>query len=511
MTKMTFSELLTPAHVEQVHAASLEILESVGMLVRNEDARLVLERHGCRVDAETLVAKFPRKVVQECLRSAPPSFTFYARDPDYDITVPDDRPLIMTASSAPNLIDPLTGHERRATSEDIARIAHLINALPGYDVFSVPTLADDAPTGHFSLARYYPALKNTVKPVRGNMPTVEQAHQIIRVGEIAAGSPEAYRAHPFVTHHYCPCVSPLTLDWDSTALMLEMCRLDLPSYGSVVPNGGLTSPLTLIGTLAQMNAEFLAYLTLTQLARPGKAVIYSSLPVITDMRTGAYAPGAIETGMLHMGAAQLARYYNVPCGGYVGLTNSKVNDAQSGYEVGMSAVAGLLGGVDVFNVGGLLDALMTFDFAKAVIDGEVGMMLKRIARGFEEPVGDDLALDLIAAVGPAGMFAATEHTVARMKTTAFLPAVADRDMRQLWEQNGSPDSHAHAMKRVRDILTRDNPAAFSPEVDARIRAEFTGLVAGDSAPPPEWAGAAPASAGTPSQRRGRRRRRRSAV
>ena len=37
------------------------------------------------------------------------------------------------------------------------------------------------------------------------------------------------------------------------------------------------------------------------------------------------------------------------------------------------------------------------------------------------------------------------------------------------------------MQRVRDILRRDNPATFSPDVDARIRTEFEGLVAGDAA------------------------------
>jgi trimethylamine--corrinoid protein Co-methyltransferase len=46
---------------------------------------------------------------------------------------------------------------------------------------------------------------------------------------------------------------------------------------------------------------------------------------------------------------------------------------------------------------------------------------------------------------------------------------------------GALDAHARAMQRVRDILTRDNPATFSPDVDARIRAEFEGLVAGDAA------------------------------
>ena len=53
------------------------------------------------------------------------------------------------------------------------------------------------------------------------------------------------------------------------------------------------------------------------------------------------------------------------------------------------------------------------------------------------------------------------------------------------------------MRRVKDILTRDNPAVFSPEVDARVRVAFAGLVAGNSHPPKGWSKSAaePAPAG----------------
>lgn len=84
------------------------------------------------------------------------------------------------------------------------------------------------------------------------------------------------------------------------------------------------------------------------------------------------------------------------------------------------------------------------------------------------------------------MFLDKQHTVDHMKSCAFLPQVADRDMRETWLENGGLDAQSRAMQHVKEILTRDNPAAFSADVDARIRAEFTNLVAGDSVPPPGW-------------------------
>jgi trimethylamine---corrinoid protein Co-methyltransferase len=293
------------------------------------------------------------------------------------------------------------------------------------------------------------------------------------------------------------------MDFDSVAALIFYTERDLPCYPTIVPNAGLTSPITLAGTLAQGNAEFLAAAVLEQMVRRGKPTIYATLPTVGDMRTGAYAPGAIETGILFIAFAQMAMYYNVPNGGYIGLTNAKVNDAQSGYETGMSAVAGLLGGVQMFNITGLLDSLMAFDFAKAVIDDEIALMLKRIQRGLEFSEAN-MALDLIAKVGPGGMFMDHPHTLERMKTAAYLPDVADREGRQQWIEKGRLDSQAHAMLRARDLLTQDNPAVFSPEVDARVHAAFPGLVRGDSVPPAGWTRPAPV---TGRRERGERRRR----
>lgn len=494
--------LLSDDQVQRVHEASLEILQDVGLLVRNERARTIFAQHGAMVDSETSVVRLPRAVVEEFRAGIPPTFTFRGRDPAFDREIPRDAPVIVTGSSAPNLIDPDTGYERRSQAADIARIAHLVDQLPGCDVFSISTLAADAPAGHFTLTRLYPALKYCRKPVRASGPP-EDADRILEFAYLVAGGESAYRAHPFITHHYCPVVSPLTMDFDSTEMLLFFSEQGLPCYPTIVPNAGLTSPLTLLGTLTQGNAEFLAAACLEQMVRPGKPTIYASLPTVADMRTGAYAPGAIETGILFIGTAQMARFYDVPCGGYIGLTNSKVNDAQSGYETGMSTIAGLLGGVHMFNMTGLLDALMAFDFAKAVIDDEIALMLKRTARGLEFSP-ENLALDVLAEVGPGGMFADNLHTVERMKSTALLPEIADRDPRQLWIERGGLDSGGRAMLRVRDLLTRPNLAGFTPELDQRIRQTFAGLLMAELTPPSGWRPPEPAAG----RERGERRRRR---
>jgi trimethylamine--corrinoid protein Co-methyltransferase len=215
-----------------------------------------------------------------------------------------------------------------------------------------------------------------------------------------------------------------------------------------------------------------------QMVREGTPLIYSTLPTVADMRTGAYSSGGIECGILHTAHAQMARYYNVPYGGYIGLSNTKVNDAQAGYETGMSTTAGLLAGMDMFNMGGLIEALKTFDFAKAIIDDEIAMMLKRIKRGMEFNE-DNLALDVIKRTGAGGSYLVEPHTRARMKTAAFLPKLSDRDTRRQWEKNGAQDIHVRAMKRVKEILSKQSSIPFPDEITARILAHFPDLVEGD--------------------------------
>lgn len=476
---MSFAAFLTQEQVERIHEASLEILEDVGLKVRYEPARSIFEKHGCSVEGERV--KFPRAVVEKYRKMCPPTFTFYARDPKFDRTIPRDSPVIVTASSAPDIIDPVTGHERRAESGDIARIAHLINELPGYDIFSISTLADDAPSDQFTISRLYPALKYCLKPIRVTTTDHKDTLSIMKMAYMVAGGEEAYKEHPFLTHHYCPTVSPLSMDNLSTENVMYFAAEGLPVYPTIVPNAGLTSPMSMAGTLAQGNAEFLATAVLMQMVKEGTPTIYATLATVADMRTGAYTSGAVECGMLHMAFAQMSRFYNVPCGGYVGLTNSKLNDAQSGYETGISAMGGLLGGMDMFNVGGLIDALKTFDFAKAVIDDEIAQMLKRTKRGISFS-DDELAVDLIKQTGPGGSYITARHTISRMKTEAVMTKLADRDARTTWEKKGSTDIHARAMKRVKEIMTNNITSLISPELDKKLRAEFPGMVAGNLEP-----------------------------
>lgn len=476
---MNYFSFLTQDEIEYVHQSSLEILEETGLLVRNEKARKRFARHGAIVDHEAEMVRIPADVVEKYRKMVPPTITLRGRDAAYDITFPRKLPVIATASSAPDIVDPVTGVCRRSTSEDIARIAHVVNNCEGFDMFSISTLADDAPKDQFSLTRFYTALKNCTKPVRTSVYDLCEAKQVIRLGELIAGSKEAFWERPFINFGYCAAVSPLTLDFDSTDTMMYFAENGITAYGTIAPMGGLSTPLSLPGMLVIMNAEWLAVATLAQMSKAGTAHIYNFLPVFADMRDGAYAPGAIEIGMMNSAVCQMARFYNVPAGGYLGLTNSKVSDAQSGFEKGMSPLMGALSGADFIVMGGLQDALMSFDFGQLMIDNEIARMVKRVRSGFGFSK-EAASVQEIKDTGAAGMFADNPATLERMHTATFMPDLADRNLREKWELEGSSTIQQRALNQALEILSTPNSVAFDKTIDDRIRAEFEGLVAGDS-------------------------------
>ncbi|MGR3290965.1 MAG: trimethylamine methyltransferase family protein, partial [Paracoccaceae bacterium] len=82
--------------------------------------------------------------------------------------------------------------------------------------------------------------------------------------------------------------------------------------------------------------------------------------------------------------------------------------------------------------------------------------------------------------GAAGMFADNPTTLERMHTATFMPDLADRNLREKWELEGSSTIHQRALNKALEILSTPNSKAFDKTIDDRVRAEFEGLVAGES-------------------------------
>jgi trimethylamine--corrinoid protein Co-methyltransferase len=271
-------------------------------------------------------------------------------------------------------------------------------------------------------------------------------------------------------------VSPLHLDTGVTDILIEWCRHGLPVVLSSAPMAGSTSPVTLAGTLVQLNAEQLSGIVLTQLVRPGTPVLAGYIPGVADMRTGGYLGGAVEFGMMQAAAAQLAHFYQVPiyCSG--GMTDSKLPDAQAGYEKMATLLLAAMGGCNyIHHAFGMVTNMSVASLEQAVIDDEMVGMAMRVLRGIEV-TEDSMAVEAIHRVEPGGHYLMDAHTVQFMRSELFYPPLADRQNRAMWRGAGKQDTRARAIARVEKLLQEHQAPGLPSEVDAAVRAGFSILL-----------------------------------
>jgi trimethylamine--corrinoid protein Co-methyltransferase len=198
-------------------------------------------------------------------------------------------------------------------------------------------------------------------------------------------------------------------------------------------------------------------------------VLYGTVSTIANMRLGTVALGAVETGLVTAGAAQLARYYGLPCRSVGGTTESKLEDVQAGLERMATLLQAVLAGVDFITCGGTLDSTMLESEPLLVLDDELCGAALRIARGIE--IDDDtLALDAIQEVGFSGHYLDREETARRFRDEHFIPNLLPREPYDTWQMGGAHSALDHARERVGQILANHQPRELDPTIEQELDA-----------------------------------------
>jgi trimethylamine--corrinoid protein Co-methyltransferase len=272
-------------------------------------------------------------------------------------------------------------------------------------------------------------------------------------------------------------ISPLKLSTTPVKIAAEAARMRIPVALSCAPMAGSTSPITMAGTLAQIHAEQLAGIIICQLTNPGAPVIYGGIPGLAELRTMGYEGGAVECGMMNAAIHQLASHIRVPNYNSSGLSDSKVPDAQAGWEKALTTILAAMGGSNyIHHAAGMLESMLTVSYEQYVMDDEIIGNCRRVLKGIE--VDDEhLALDVINQVGPGGNFIAEEHTMDHMRSEYFQGnGVADRSDRDTWIKNGQKDARTRAVEMAKAILAKPEWSYISEEADRHIRERFNILL-----------------------------------
>lgn len=434
--------------LEELHNATLAVLERVGVRVDHEGALKLLGEAGCLVRDK--VVRIPRWLVDEAVRSAPASIAVYDREGNPAMNLEANKTYYGAGSDLPFHIDLDSGRRRNSQHGDIVNAARIIDRLPNFDFCMSYAIPGDASAARGDLYQFAAQVLNCAKPIIFTALTAENTRAILAMAAAAAGSPEMLREKPFLLHYAEP-VSPLI----HTREGVEMLFTSIDHYVPVIYTPGVvaggTCPVSKAGTIVQMNAEALSGVLMAQLRRRGAAVVIGGGATPMEMRSTATLYGSPDAAMNYCAMTELARYYGLPNFTEGGCTNAPVPDAQAGMEAALGLLLNQLCGANLVHDVGYLDGGKTGSLPFLVMCDDFISAARYIGAG--TVVNDDtMGLEAIAAVGPAGHYLAEEHTMKHFRTEIWSPTVFNRMMWQTWEQLGSKDCFALAREKAISLL-----------------------------------------------------------
>jgi len=436
-------------------------------MIQSDAALKLVADAGVDVDASKKIARIPQHLVKESLVKAPSTIRLYSRDGKHDILLEGNRVHYDPGSAALYLLDSRTGEIRRPVSKDLADFVRLADALDNIHAQSTALVVSDVPDAIVDRYRLYVVLKNSPKPIVTGTFSIDGLYDMKDMLAAVVGGEKELARKPMAIFDLCPS-APFKWGEFIAQNLIDCAKYGIPAEILPMPQLGATGPVTLAGSLVQLNAEFLSGLVLSQLANPGAPVIYGGSPTTFDMRYLTARLGAIETIMMGCAYAQMAKYYGLPTHMYLGLSDTKIVDAQAGFESGLGITLGALAGVNMMSGPGMLDFENCQSFEKLVIDDTICGMALRLIKGID--VNDQtLAVDAIRRVGVGGHYLADKHTMEWFKKELLIPSdLVDRQNLNAWKKLGSKDTVQRARDIVQRILKDHKPDPLPADIEKNL-------------------------------------------
>jgi len=405
-----------------VHEQSLKCLNELGVAIHSPSVLKMLEDNGADIDHKKSVAKIPEEMVNEALKKAPRSIRLGARDPKRDLQLPvESYPYISTGGVTVNMHDFETGEERDATRKDLADFAKVADSLDPIDAFwPIVTVKDVPPNAHM-VHELWVSLQNTTKHILGSLGSatigVPDAKRQIAIGELISGSREELKKRPPFSILSC-IIAPLTFEKGSAEAQVEYARAGVPVISMSMSLGGMSSPVTVAGTILNANSENLASLVITQTAAPGAPHIYSAESTIINMKTGFIDYLAVEYPLISSAVGQMAMRYGLPkMTGCMGVDAESIGNPTQFGEMAASVMT-TMSGTDLCSGAGGVDNDRSCALEQVVVDAYIWEDFRAFMRQFEISE-KTFAFNVMKEVGHGNTFLTHPHTVKNFKNEIF--------------------------------------------------------------------------------------------
>jgi trimethylamine---corrinoid protein Co-methyltransferase len=460
-------EMISPEEVEKIHVASAAILARTGVVFGGQRALEIFAAAGAVVDFEQKLVKIPEELLETLLQRTSNHFRLWSRGGGRLMDLRDGQIRGHNVGGCVRIFDYETAQIRNATQNDLEQLTTVIDALENIHVARPMVYPNEFPPNMWDIYTAATMLQHTEKPYGVTAYSLSNLAYILELTSAIAGSREALIAKPFIWGSTCPD-SPRWYSESTSDILVRYAEVGLPVAIAPCPIAGASSPVTLAGTVAQLNAEFLAGLALVQIIRPGLDLKYTARPMPMNMRTGRATFGAMEMGMMSAALVQLAKRYGVSSDSYGLGTRSKVLDEQAAYEKALNGFIVGLAGADLIAAAGLLQDALASSAEQLVIDNDILGMIFRAARGLEV-TDDTLAAEMIMQVSPKGSFMGETHTRTYMRKEHFQPRLVTLTGARGQPAAAEPNGLERAREVTQAILKSHQPVQLAQETVAEIQ------------------------------------------
>ena len=461
---------LKPEQIDQLHLATLDVLENVGVKICEPEALELLGGAGARVTGD--LVKIPTWLVQQALSTAPCKIVIYDRGGRRALTLEKGNIYYGTGSDTPYIIDIETGQRRRAVKQDTINATRIADALENIDFIMSMAKASDVPDIRTDRHHFEAMTLNSTKPIIFDAHDREGLSDIIKMASLACGSKETLVQKPYIMHYAEPN-SPLTHSKAALEKLLTMAEERIPLIYAPAVMCGATGPVTTAGALVVANAEILSGLVIHQLKAKGAPFIYGGGTPPLNMVTTVCSYGDPQGIVGAVSLVQLAQFYNLPSFSIAGCTDAQLFDQQAAMEAGFNLLMSALAGGNLIHDLGYIGVGLTFSLEYLVLCNEGVGAAKFMTRGVEVNPRT-LALDVIEKVGPGGHFLTEQHTLDYFKSEMHFTRLFNRSAYDNWQATGSKTFGEHANNLLKEILQWHEVPGLDPQQEEEIRAIVEG-------------------------------------
>lgn len=462
---------LSDGDVAFLKARVEDVLADYGVAILHPEAYRKFIEAGARPGTDANRIRMPRELIREAMAATPKTARLGGKQPRFDIDLPrGDKGFIMrTGTGAHGYVNPRDTKYRNMDLDAVNDIAAVANTLDEIGFIAHPFVYG-VPEKTADIHSFGRLISRTQKHCWMQPYQWENVEYLMKIAAIAAGGEDRLRANPLTSCITCS-FTPLEFKFMDTHCIIEAGKYGVPLHACSLPSSGGTAPLSVPSMAIMAAAEIVGMTVMAHILSPGTPVIGTPLMFTLDMRTGSALQSCVESlQAASMSVQLLKRGWGMLTHTYGSGSDTPDVDHQSMAERAMLTQVVALAGADILGGVGQLECATVFSPVQAVLDNEVGAMMRRFIRKPSLEV-EALNFDEMMKIRAGGHFLDSAHTIAQCRDQ-LLPRAFLRQGRDDYEKKGRRTAFDEARDQALSAIAAAPEEGFLSEEQNREIAEL---------------------------------------